>query len=729
MKPHCCKLTACVLAGVLSATSSGFAQTSAEPTPPKEEIIELNPFVVSSATDKGWIATRSASATKTNTPLTELSQRVTVFNADFLHDSGADSVLDAIRFVGNGSGADRRTDNQGVPVGLKLRGFNATTRVDGYVQSTGFFRTDTAGIERIEFLRGASAVLFGSTSPGGAVNLITKVPSLRASRSVEVSVGDFDYYKASVDLTGPLAFAEGWKLAYRTVVAYKDAGGPRNYEEERSWFLQQSLSLRLGKIALLGRVEYQKIDGRESIARPYGVADAIAPGGFRIFTEEEIPFTFFRGEPNDYKDASVLRGTLNAQTELGTNWVANLSLRAAQTKTLRHETFVDGPAAGVAPNLRTRDSQDVRNPGKSANFDLDLLGNLATGPIKHQLLVGYSWNAGWGTNFITNRRLVGGPLGGGQFDLFNPAYGGYDFGPVRANSNFVTASKAYGVYLQDQIKMFDDRLISVVGVRRDYSYARSTNRNAGTTTTTQLWKTSPRYSLLFKASERWSAYAAVNDAFQGRPNGIKSGTVNTPLDPQESRQLEAGVKFVTADSRLYADIAVFEIKQKNLAVPDIRFPGTPFQLQSGEVTSDGWELELGWNVTPNWQIYGGFGTADIRTTQDSVATNLGKHPASSPEASGGLFTKYRFRSGPLNGFTIGGGATHMGTFAGDVANSFFLPSATVFNALVRYEWKSFALSLNVENLFDKSYTAGAESVSFAIPGDPRWIKLSFTGKF
>lgn len=737
--PNCNPMSSrSTLAAVLAALSSApglLAQTA--PTAQaaaSEETVVLDPFTVNTSTDKRWIATRSAAATKTNTSLVDLAHRVTAFNVEFLADTGADTLLDTLKFVGNSSGGDRRDDNSpGNATGPKLRGFNANTLEDGLPTGQGFFRRDFMGIERVEFVKGASAVLFGSTQPGGTINLISKTPTERQFTQVEAGLGEHGDWRAALDHNGVLVKSDTEQKAfsYRTVLSYRDTQTPRDYEEERSLYFNQSARLRWRDTTVVGRFEYQEVDGRESIGRPIGYANAAAPGGIVRLTESEMPYTFFRGEPGDRKDASSLKGHLNLTQLIGSDWAVSLTSKASRVDAYRIETFPGARIASQPPNLRTRNVQFVEQttPPESWFSELNALGKLKTGPVNHELLLGA--NYGWSRSGLSTltRRWEGGPLGGGLWNFFAPAYGAYTLGSQVSLQVTENRGNSRAYYVQDQFRLLSDRLIGVVGVRRDASAGRTVNVSLGQTTFSKLSKTSPRYSLLFKATPWASVYASFNEAFQGRPGGIRTGTVNEPLDPQESEQTEVGVKFTGLDGNLSVEIAAFEIVQTGFAVPDPAFPGTPFRLQSGEVTSEGWDVDLGWNLSEAWQLYGSFGFSDATVTNDSVRTNIGRRQVGVPEWSGGAFAKYSVTRGSLKGLSVGAGASYSSNKPGDVANTFLVPSYTVWNAMARYAWDRYSVALNVDNVFDKGYTASASSYEFAIPGDLRWARLTFTARF
>ena len=180
------------LLAVLAAL--GGATAGAQPASPSraasEEVVQLSPFDVNANTDRGYIATRASGATKTNTPMIELPHSIQVLNSDFIKDTGSETVFQAARYVSNVAGGNQRGDDA-----MLIRGFGVTRLRNGQPYATGnaFTFDEMAAFDRVEVIKGASAVLYGSASPGGLINLVDKRPLAERRSSLSLSAGSHSF--------------------------------------------------------------------------------------------------------------------------------------------------------------------------------------------------------------------------------------------------------------------------------------------------------------------------------------------------------------------------------------------------------------------------------------------------------------------------------------------------------------------------------------------------------
>jgi outer membrane receptor protein involved in Fe transport len=212
-------------------------QADAAAQPAKEDdTIELSPFEVSSDKDKGYLATNSTGGTKMNTPIKELPFTVDSITKDFLRDTGASDIASALSYTAGvdviaGAGAGR-TDTtisvRGLPSNFFLR--------DGVA----FYRAPNwAMIERLEVVRGASAIVYGQTQPGGVVNMVTKKANVeRDSGSVEQTIGQYSNFETRADYN--IAAIPG-KLGIRLAGSYADQESRRDGYSREAFTLSPSV--------------------------------------------------------------------------------------------------------------------------------------------------------------------------------------------------------------------------------------------------------------------------------------------------------------------------------------------------------------------------------------------------------------------------------------------------------------------------------------------------------
>ncbi|HET8610111.1 MAG TPA: TonB-dependent receptor plug domain-containing protein, partial [Burkholderiales bacterium] len=192
----------------------------------------------------GYDATRSATATKTDTPLLETPQSVSVVTRERIEDQGATSLQDALNYAAgvrsDAYGVDSRTDN------VRVRGAYPDEYRDGLRRTVGYYtsntRVDPYTLERIEVLRGPSAMLYGQGSTAGVINMVSKRPLPEAQREIGVQLGSYGRKQIETDLTGPLTRDGDW--LYRLVAVGRDSDTQVDYVPDDRRVLAPSLTWR-----------------------------------------------------------------------------------------------------------------------------------------------------------------------------------------------------------------------------------------------------------------------------------------------------------------------------------------------------------------------------------------------------------------------------------------------------------------------------------------------------
>ncbi len=713
------------LAGWLGLALSAFASAQSVPrdpaATPEPSVVELSPFEVSTSSDDGYAASASLGATRTNTPLVELPQSIKVFNSEFIVDVAATDTWEAVQYASNVTGGDRREDTSG-GTGTSVRGYNVSRRLDGIEYAFPPTNTETYAFDRIELVKGSSSVLFGSTAPGGVINYISKKPAFKSATEVMLRYGSYDYKKAGIDTTGPLLATDNLKLAYRLVGAFEDSESVRDFEFKRSSYLAGSLEARIrGSTTVRGRLEYFLQDRSLAIGAPYlwepssAVPNAsdgspIVDPGYVL----NLPDSFFRGEPGDFKDSESIRYEAVVEHRFSQNWVARATGSFSDWTTTRSETpiLAQRNTFGVY-SRRTDDRKQDRN---TTTFDANVLGDLELGPTRHRLLLGYTLFDSDGNDSRWRFNLSP------DFNVLAPNYGATR-GPGSYAASF-SESENSAFYVQDQVKTLDDRLHITVGIRRDEFEDASRNLVNGTMRSSKQSNTSPRYSVLYRINPGLSAYYAYNETFQPATNTNSDGIL---FEPPTTEINEVGVKLSLLENRLNGNLAVFSAELGNQFRADPVNPGEALQTS---LESKGAEFDLTWTARPGWQIVAGVGYLDTEITKnDSVPGSVGNALGGAPQWNMSLWTKYKFAGGPLDGLSIGGGFTHQRERWDSDNNRYWLPDYTVVNLLVRYSWSRYDFSVNVSNVLDEDYIAQSNSARFTIFGEPRRAFATLTARW
>ncbi len=707
--------------GLLSAASL-LAQTSPAPsvaTSAKKEdaeLVNLSPFVVSDSTDVGYIATRAAGATKTSTPMIDLPHSIQVLNSEFIADTASNSVFQAARYVSNVAGGSQRGDDA-----LLVRGFAVTRLRNGqpYSQNNAFTFDEMAAFDRVEVIKGASAVLYGSASPGGLINLVDKRPLPKQQSTLSLMVGSFNFRKGLLDTTGPVMKTGDMEINYRAIAGYEDSESWRLFVFRKRTYFNGSVQVKLSKDTnIISRMEFQKDNLKDSYGKPY-----IWFSTANVGTLLNIPDQFFRGDPSvDKKRVARFIWDTAIEHRINDNWSARASLAYGDAFSTRTEVFIS--AQGTLINLFPRFAQYIPRDEQQWVGEADLLGKIKVGPMSHQLLAGINF-----FNQQTNDSNIRYAVRPDPFDIFNPVYGNTTLGAEVTNVRRVayTESKWRSPFIQDQFGIFDDRVQFIVGFRHDDLKQSVKSFVTGVTTPNNQTKNSPRYGVLWKVSPEYSLYASYNESFT--PASGAGSVQGIPFPSPTAKQTEFGLKFELFNKRLFGGVAYFENARRNLTTVDVLNPG--FSVATGEVTSRGSELDVGVSITKEWQVIVGLGFQNATTTKDNVPANVGLEQPNVPNESGSFWTKYNFSTGPAKGLSVGLGVTRVGERAGQrdsVPRSFNIPGYTTTNALISYALKHDKFSLNIENITDERYIMNA-SARLADPGEHRNFRLTYTRTF
>ena len=405
------------------------------------------------------------------------------------------------------------------------------------------------------------------------------------------------------------------------------------------------------------------------------------------------------------------------------NWSARATSVYTDVYGRRQEVFISAQTANI--NVWPRFWQLIPDDQQQWVFEATVLGQFKLGPTEHTLLAGY--------NLFSNDREsanVRFNTTGPAFDVFHPVYGvGVGSEVLSARRISANTADSDGYFIQDQIKLFNGRLHLIGGIRRDRLDQEVINKATGSVAKQRDEKTSPRYGALFRVTPQLSIYASQNESFTPSPGTVSVQGVPFPTPTGE--QFEAGIKFDLLEERLVGSASYFKLKRQNLTTVDVLNPG--FSVATGEVASEGYEMDVGFSITKNWQLIASFGSEKTAVTKDNNPAQIGKPFQNAPTFTAALWTKYEIKDGPLKGLSFGFGGNHEGgrvSFEGGITGiQFSVPDYTVYNALVSYAVGQHRFALNVDNVFDKSHVLGMSGARFAQMGDRRLLKFTYTLTF
>lgn len=666
----------------------------------------------------GVLARQSATSTKTDTPILETPQSVSVVTQDQIRQQGAQRITEALGYT-----PGVQTDNYQPGVifdYVRVRGFPAHQYVDGLrlPSDSGIFaspRVDPYGLERIEVLKGPSSGLFGQTEPGGLINMISKRPRMTPHFEAQGTAGSFNRYEGAFDFGGPVS--KNGDLFYRLVGLYRNSDAEVKFTEDNKIFIAPSLTYAPTvdtTFTILSN--YSKIDNKGY--QQYVPGQLTLPG-----------FPYGRMSRNTYLGEPGLDHVKLEQASIGYafehRFNETLQFRQnARLMTLENTTGAFRGDLFVAPSTVLRTRLDVKAKADNAALDSQLQADFNTGALKHKVLFGVDYQSNVSTNEIDTYVQFNpipfppffalGPWAS-PIDALNPVYGTVALPPAGAfplvYSNARTTQDQVGVYLQDQIKL--DKWTLTLTARNDWADTGlvSTGMVFPPAGVYQRTDTAPTYraGLNYLFDFGLSPYINYSTSFVPNTGASQFGTT---FKPTTGEGKEIGVKYMPVGSNFMITAALFEITQKDVLNID---PAAPPPLtglvyaQTDDVRVRGFELEAKGNITKNLSVLAGYSKLDPKIIK-SVYPIVGNYMPNVNLEQAMFWAKYSWFDGPLAGLGIGAGVRYNGLNYGDQANTIRIPSYTLLDASLSYDlaywgpdYKGWAVQVNATNLTDEYY--------------------------
>ncbi|BCA56596.1 Ferrichrome-iron receptor [Nitrospira sp. KM1] len=656
---------------------------------------------------KSYVAEDASTATRTNTPLIDVPSSVEIVTRKVMDDQRAVRLEQALRNV-SGVVTNEivgRGINNDVTVcrGFACGYFKNNLRNDNGQQVLTY--RDVANIQRLEVLKGPPSVLYGRSEPSGIVNIMTKQPQEEKYASLEAIFGSYGLYRPMVDITGPLN--EEKTLLYRVNAAYENSESFRDIVRGQRYFVAPVFTWKMdNKTTLTIEGEYIKNYATFDPGLP-----ALGSGA------PAVPNSRYLGEPFAHQDTEEGRAGFVLTHHLNSSWRIESLMRADVTHRRTLAVFTNGVLPGN--QLVSRSAQDTISDAHSYYWRNDVIGNVATGSVKHTVLGGVE----------LGRQDRSSALGGiliNPLNMFNPVYGQNPPLNIPITNRSDAFANAAGVYLQDQAALLDN-LHLLIGARGDYFYQHSSAGIAARTETkAENWAFSPRIGMTFQPVKPVAIYANVTRSFNPQFNVL--GNADNQFNPETGTQYEAGVKTDVVPGRLTSTLAFYRIVKRNVVTVD---PFNPLlSVQTGEQRSQGIEFDVAAQLLPGWKVIATYAYTDARITSDNFFP-VGNRLPLVARHTGSLWSTYDFQAGLLENFGVGGGLFAVGERAGDLNNTFEIPGYVRADAALYYRkpdiftHTNLIAQLNVQNAFDQPYYtggAGNRSAGF-FPGAP----LSFIG--
>jgi iron complex outermembrane receptor protein len=638
-------------------------------------------------------------ATKSDTEVGLIPQAINVVSEEILQEQQIDDLSEVIRNV---SGATMAGNNSYGVRGVVVSNSDGNFRKNGVEMFTaGQFLNPN--VERVEVLKGPFSVLYGRLDAGGIINFVTKKPLLDSRQSVDLRGGEFGYGEARIDATGPLNAAK--TLLYRVNAAYETRDSYRDEVAARTTFVAPVVTAFFGEgTQWINEMEYR---ADRSTSDP-GFAAPVASFG----SLDRQPVDRFLGEAGAEIEHAQQSFQSTLESQLSGRWMVRFSASAVD-----HDR---DPSQVLLGSLRP----DGRTINRSANFrQIDYqsrfgealaIGDLTTGPLRHQLTVGASYQRTVQEDLARSGSIA-------PADIFAPVSTGLP-AELPLTTNHKMNVDLSGAFVQDQIQI-GERLHLQLGLRYTEFEQEDVNRLLGTVRPYKAEELTPQGGLVFLPRPWLSLYASYSESFKPSQNvDLPAGRVAAP---QYGEQTEVGAKADLLNGRLSTTFALFRLNRTN-QLSFIRDPETGLfsTFQGGLHRSEGAELDVIGRIG-GLRVIASYAWMDAVVAEDP-AYLPGRRLGAAPEHSGSFWATYWFR----NGLGLGCGVFYQDQFKSFTSSNIFLPSFVTADATVSYRFADrWTAQVIVKNLLDERYYLSGAGSNIALPAPPRTAQAGFRFDF
>jgi len=662
-------------------------------------VFELAPLVVQA--DPRYASNSTVSATKLPTEILDVPQSIQVVPGRLIEDQQALRVVDALRNV---SGIAPEAGFGQTQDGFYVRGFQTQP-----VTRNGFRRlqfggyTDMANVERLEVLKGPASVLYGTGSPGGVVNVITKTPRAERFRSLDVSTGSRGFWRLEGDVSGTLGQPG---LRYRVVGATEQGGTWQDDADSDRFLIAPSLEWQATeRLNFLFDAQWNRQNRTQ-----------ISEGGLVIDGELlELPITRSLTVPYGLRETEDRLLGARVQYDVAPGLAVRVHHRRLDVSDDLLDTFLAGPEdaeSRVWGRWIYASEYDVQE----VYTQLDVLGEFTTGGASHRFLFGAELGA---LDYEDPASYFDGHT---TIDILNPAP---DFTPPPWDGSSPGYDRAEqelsGFYLQDLIEI-GDRVQALAGIRYDdvvfTSFTDRTNDSASEVVQT-AW--SPRVGLVVRPIESVALFAGWAKSFDPT---TRLDAFGDRLPSEQGTQVEGGVKAELADGRMTLTAAAYRIVRDSIDIRVSADVDPRRVIAVGQETSRGFEFDLAGTLWPGGEGVLTYGYTDAEITED-LRFPIGSALANVPRHSASAWLSHRIQGGSADGLGFGLGFVYAGARPMEIATDpFELDAYTLVNGALFYRLGGLDLALNANNLFDTRYFESTQGTTANYYGAPRTINLT-----
>lgn len=695
---------------------------------PQEETMTVT--AAPAAQESAWgpsatiAAKRTATATKTDTPIEKTPQSVSVVTRDEMDMKQPTTVKEALNYTPGVYSTRGSSTTYDV---VSIRGFTTSSTVntnqyldgmklqgDNYSEAS----IDPYFLERVELMRGPTSVLYGKSNPGGIVSMVSKRPTTEPLKEVQFKMGTDNLWQTAFDFSDAIDDDGVW--SYRLTGLGRSQDAQQQMAKSSRYAIAPSFSWRPDDktdFTFLSNFQNDPDAGyygwlpREGTVVPYYDAEG---------NPHKLPTDFNEGEEDNTLSRRQKMVGYSFSHAFNDTFTFRQNLRYAEVNTLYRAVYGNGYIAPAEISRAYVRSDEALN---TFTVDTQLQSSFATGDVNHTLLTG--------VDYLRMRNDIDAEYGSADpLSMQDPQYG-----DPNINVNFpyavVNRQEQTGLYVQDQAEW--NKWVLTLGGRYDFAKTSTFNRSTNTLSEINDQAFTWRGGLNYLFDNGVSPYISYSESFEPTAGATKEGK---PFDPSRGKQYEAGVKYVPKDRPVVVTAAVYQLtKDKNLtADPE----NVMFSVQSGEIRSRGFELEAKAALTANIDVTASYTFTDAEYTNDTLYG--GKSPAEVPRNMASVWADYTFHETALSGLTLGAGARYVGsttsfyTSGPNVNETFNVASYTLMDLAVKYDLARVGLpgssvGVNVNNLFDREYVSSCYRDYACYWGAERQVVATATFRF
>lgn len=645
---------------------------------------------------------------RVSTPLLQLPQNVQVISERTLRDQQIFDMLEGA--TRNVSGA-MRTDSWDNYASILMRGGTVTPFRNGMnvKMPSGPFLEDMSMVERIEFVKGPAGFMLANGEPTGFYNIVTKKPTGVTKGEATLSLGSFDFYRATLDLDGKLS--DNGKLLYRFNVMGQMKNSHRDFDFNNRYTIVPVIAYKFNEnTSLTAEYTYQYM--RMAML---GSAYVFSPNKYGDLPRN-LSLLDANLDPTDIREHNIYL-TLNHRID--PNWRFTAQLAYFNYQQQGASMWPAYPVGLTSDGVLTRSVANWDAFNESRLGQAYVNGRLTTGAVTHQVLAGLdmgfkSYYADYYQVFtLTGFDIYGNPV---PFNVYNAVHG---FIPADAQPRFDrslplrqrgggTEGESYNsMHVQDELQLLNNRLRITLAGR----YSKLKQHSFGTYSNDH--KFTPRAGVSVSLDKSTVVYGLYDQSFLAQQG---TDSASKPFVPVTGNSLEAGVKKDWGQGKWTSSVSAYRIIRNNVVSV---VPGPQYRaIQTGQTKTVGAELDVRGEVSRGLNLIFNYAYTDAEVTRDEDAAKVGgpvPNVMFADHISNG-WLNYRVSSGKIKGLGAGLGYQYQARRKEELPDYFRL------DGNLSWQGPQFGVALNVNNILDDYLFMGS---LFEHNNDPSSIEYNF----